>query len=65
MITTYTVNIPPNRMQITDKAISLFLWNNPMADVEDALDEIFQMGVDVMIARCEPENSTAPNEVCL
>jgi len=65
MITTYTVAIQPNRIVVTDKAISLFLLNNPVADVDDALEEIFQMGVNAMNARCEPEVLTVPNEVCL
>ena len=65
MQTTYSVNIQPNRMVITDKAIGMFLNASPAADVEDALDEIFNLGVDAMIARTNPEESTAPNEVCL
>ncbi len=65
MITTYSVSIQHSRIVLTDKAISLFLWNNPIADVEDALEEIFQLGVDAMIARCKPENSIAPNKACL
>lgn len=65
MITTYTVNITPDRMLISDQAIDLYLNNQPGADVEDALDKIFQLGVDCMLSQCKPENSTAPNEVCL
>ena len=65
MITTYTVNITPDRMLISDQAIDLYLNSQPGADVEDALDKIFQLGVDCMLSQCKPENSTAPNEVCL
>lgn len=65
MITTYTVNIPPARMAATDEAISRFIEMNCLADVDDALDEIFELGVDAMIARFAPENSIVPNEVCL
>lgn len=65
MITTYTVNITPDRMLISDQAIASYLNNQPGADVEDALDKIFQLGVDCMLSQCKPENSTAPNEVCL
>ena len=65
MITTYSVNITPDRMLISDQAIALYLNNQPGADVEDALDKIFQLGVDCMLSQCKPENSTAPNEVCL
>jgi hypothetical protein len=65
MKTTYSVNIMPDRMVITDKAIGMFLNASPAADVEDALDEIFKLGVDAMISRANPQESTAPNEVCL
>lgn len=65
MMTTYSVNIQPERTTVSDEAIAKYLNDHPGADVEDALDKIFQLGVDCMLSQCKPENSTAPNEVCL
>lgn len=65
MMTTYSVNIQPDRTAASDDAIAKYLNDHPGADVEDALDRIFQLGVDCMLSKCMPENQTAPGEVCL
>ena len=57
MLTTYSINIQPDRAQITDDAIRLYLEKFCTADVEDALDEIFQMGVDAMLRRDSEDES--------
>lgn len=49
MISTYSINIHPMFSKKTDDAIGLFLEKNSFSDVEDALDTIFQLGVDAAI----------------
>lgn len=65
MMTTYSVNIQPDRTTVSDEAIAKYLNDHPGADVEDALDHIFQLGVDSLLSKFKPENQTAPCEVCL
>ena len=58
MITTYSINIHPGRIFKTDEAIGRFLAVHDTADVEDALDAIFQRGVDAMLSFPYQEEST-------
>ena len=50
MITTYTVNIAPDRMIDTDSAIGSYIRQHPDRSVEDALDYLFWLGVQVALA---------------
>jgi hypothetical protein len=50
IITTYTVNVIPDRVVATDVAINIFLMLNPDGTVDDALDAIFRLGVQAIIS---------------
>lgn len=62
---TYTISVEKSNMTQCDTAIELYLYNYPDASVDDALNALFELGVNAMISVCEPENSIVSNEVCL
>lgn len=49
-MTTYSINIAPERRVTTDMAIALHLRAHPNDSVDDALDTLFQTGVAARIA---------------
>ncbi|MBI5917817.1 MAG: hypothetical protein HY849_00360 [Nitrosomonadales bacterium] len=50
---TYQINIPSERMATMDTAIEIYLRINPEASVDDALDELFRLGVMFLIAKAD------------
>lgn len=63
---TYTVAVAgEDHIKKTDQAIAIYLRNNPFTSVDDALDALFEIGVNAYICQAfTPHNATA-NEVCL
>lgn len=49
----YQVNIPSERMATTDIAIGIYMRAYPNASVDDALDELFRMGVMLLISKAD------------
>lgn len=48
----YTISIVTYQIERTDMSIGLYLHNNPDASVDDALNALFNLGVDTYITRC-------------
>lgn len=58
----YTISVDRSKMTQCDTAIELYLLQFPDASVDDALNAIFEIGVDSMIAIYVPENSKPETE---
>jgi hypothetical protein len=56
----YTVKIPIDRQVKTDKAIQYYLDAHPDADVDEAIDQIFQIGACVMCALAQSPSDERP-----
>lgn len=63
--TTFYVNVPADRMDVCDGAIIAYMMTNPDASVDDALDAIFNVGMNVVIAINPTFHNNQPDEVCI
>lgn len=63
--TTFSVNVPADRMNVCDGAIIAYMMTNPDSSVDDALDAIFNAGINVVIAINPAFQNNQPDEVCI
>jgi hypothetical protein len=63
--TTFYVNVSADRMDVCDGAIIAYMMTNPDSSVDDALDAIFNVGMNVVIAINPTFQNNQPDEVCI
>jgi hypothetical protein len=65
-VCTYTVAVTgDDQIKKADHAIEIYLRKHPAASMDDALDALFDLGVNAFICKAFPPHNSTANEVCL
>jgi hypothetical protein len=61
----YTVAVVHEQLERTDIAIATYLKNHPNSSVDDALDALFQLGINTFLASSPTKTTMIGNEFIL